>query len=156
MSDAEKQRAVRAARHAAGLCRYCGRPRDADRGRCPACFESNRRSVKKTQARRRSAGECISCRRPNPTHFRHCPECRRKTAEYQAALQARRKEDGKCISCGRDDPLETETMCAVCAERLRRVNLRRKCQGPSWQPGKPGRPPKSAQSPPTPMNAPGL
>jgi hypothetical protein len=97
------QRELRAARVAAGLCRYCGKvpPRIGSK-ECQTCIDRKRRSERALREKRIKQKVCAHCgkRRPKPKSLvcEHCTPKRPRTAEGGILERKRRVGDIKYLS----------------------------------------------------------
>lgn len=104
-------------------CQHCGQlAAHLRRGRCPACFEYQRRTGEPRPARLYAGGprRCVNCAAVvQPGAGRRCFPCaiyrRRHGVERPAALYRR----GRCTCCGRCLSLfapSYQTLCYGCAD----------------------------------------
>ena len=98
-ADRRTQRALRADRVAANLCRRCGeRPPAPGRTACAICRERDSRNQQDRREYLRSVGLCYDCGNPPAPGYGACAECLQRRADSQRErMRAGRKRCAKTI-----------------------------------------------------------
>ena len=118
MTAAERMRAIRERRRAAGLCCNCSGELDRDGSRCTACNKRHSEITAKRRESKKQAGQCVSCPKAAVEGKTECRACAKISSTRTAREAGRRiaqwREQGLCTRCGRRRPKVGYATCRVC------------------------------------------